>query len=444
MKTRLFNIFEKLRSGFWFLPGIITLLGAVLAIICLRIDATVEVGAVFDKFRWFKEATADGIRSLLTTIATSVLTIAGVSFSVTSVSFQLASQQFGSRLVRNFIRAPQTQTVLGALLGTFIFCALVLRATQGGENANVPQISGMMALVLSMISLALFIRFIDHTAQSIQADHVIRNVYDDLDSLIEQRFPTSKPDPAPATLPDNLLVEVSSDMTGYIEAIGSERLVKIATEHDVIIHVCHRAGDFVHNGAVLAKVHATPNPREASSDEDRGTKISKHVSRSLYIGTSRTPEQDFEFCVQQLVEISLRALSPGVNDPVTAMSCADYLSAALAKVTSRYLPPQVFDDAEGDLRLILNITDYDGLLGAAFDQLRQEAVTHCDVACRMLEGFAKIASVAREPEQRESISVQAELLYKGSTEHAATERERDALSSRYEKVAAAFRSECAH
>jgi uncharacterized membrane protein len=401
MNSRIRHIWERLRTSYWFVPGGIVIAAIVSGHFLLLVDR--EWGGDFLRHfgAWTEDVSAEGVRSLLSTVASSVLALAGVSFSGMLVALTLASGQFGSRLLRNFIREPANQVTLGVLLGNFVFCLIVLRSVR--VTGTIPQISTTVAFLITLASLAVFIFFIHNLAISLQADEIVRKVHKELDETIDRFFPDEMANDAEdaeaeAEKEQWLKLEdgehfIRSKVTGYVAAIYAESIVNCAQSADVRCRVLRKAGQFVNIGAPLMAV------RGGISSE-----IEDELLNGISVEGKRMAEQDFEYCMRQLVEIALRALSPGINDPYTAINCIDYLGAALAKVAGRQLPEQEFDDEDGVERLLMRPVTFESMLEEAVFLLRQAGDQKPDISIRLLESLMMVGQSAQSESRRKTIA----------------------------------------
>ena len=409
MKTRLLHWWGYLNSSYWFVPALMLAAAATLAYLTLYIDSRALLTP--KGFGWLYGGGVEGARTLLGTVASSVITVAGVVFSITIATLTQASTQFGPRLLRNFMGDTGNQVVLGTFVSTFAYCLLVLRTIYGGEDGegNVPHLSVTTAMALAGASIGVLIFFIHHVARSIQAPYLVAAVGAELDRAVTQLFPEELGEPArrepgdsdadvppPETFAENAR-RINAPRSGYVQAIDDDGLMTTAREADVIVRLEVRPGDFIIRDLPLMHVY----PPERVSDE-----ICRRLEQSFIIGRSRTPEQDVEYAINQLVEIAVRALSPGINDPFTACTCVDWLGAALCRLAGRKFPsPLRCDEEEGDpqrrrLRVIARASDFGGLCDAAFNQIRQYGAGSVAVTLRLLETIERIATCCRTEEQR--------------------------------------------
>lgn len=404
MRMKLFYLLFRLLSGFWFLPGIIIFFAVFGAFIVVQVD---QLGQSFlSTAPWLLHLSPEGARALLSTIAGSTITIASLVFSLTLVTLTIASSQLGPRLLMNFMQDKPTQIVLGAFLGAFCYTLVVLQAVDTSSDPHfVPQLSIVLALVVTAANFGFLIYFIHHVADSIQADSVIAQVALGLTQAIEEEFSETEPQ-EPATLPDPDALQkdgvpVCSPVMGYIQAIDYGALVKLAASSDLTILLPMRAGHFIAVGEPLA--HVAPEYRLDKSLQAR-------ITDQIVIGNKRTMAQDLEFSVHALVDIGLRALSPGINDPHTANSVIDYLGGVLAIAGGRYAPLPVYCDEEERVRVVVNPTSFAGLVASAFDEIRQAATGQLAVQIQLVKAATRIARALTRRAQCPTIAKQVTAL----------------------------------
>lgn len=413
MKTRLLNLWESVRASFWFLPGLMVFTAICLSVVMVVIDRRVALDSNYSFFGFLYSVGPEGARSFLSTIAGSMITVAGVAFSITIVALTLASSQFGPRLLRNFMQDTGNQVVLGTFIATFIYCLLVLRSVHTvGEHVFVPGLATNFAAVLALANVGVLIYFIHHVATSIQADRVIAIVYHDLEEHLQRLFPeelgyepqdseSAEIRPHPEEDSYKEVRHILASQSGFVQAIDSDGLLQITREHDFLIHLQRRPGEFVVAGGALAIVRSAEPLDESPAEQ---------IVHAFIVGSQRTPEQDAEFAIHQLVEVALRALSPGINDPFTAMTCIDRLGSALCSLANRAFPSPYRYDDEAKLRIVARPVTFAGITNAAFDQIRQYGRSSVAVTIRLLETLRTIALQACRPEQREAILRQADMI----------------------------------
>jgi uncharacterized membrane protein len=413
-----------------------TLAAAVAAIGAIYADMQ-STNYIEKNLTWLT-ATPDSARAGLGAIAGAMVTVAGVVLSITVVALSMTSSQYGPRLIRSFMEQPATQIALGAFVATSLYCFLVLRAVRGGEDdvSFVPHLAVLLSLAMAIVSVGILIYFIHEVAVLVQAPHVVKSVSDDLDAAIERMFPQRLGEPVPAVLargevPMQLaalgdqFTSIAADVEGYLQAIDTDGLMHRAVADDAVIQLLVRPGDFIVRGAGLARVWSAHPLREHFGEKLNGL---------LIVGNRRTPRQDVECAVVEMVEVAVRALSPGVNDPFTAITCVDRLAASLTRLARRSAPSPLRHDKDGRLRVIARGVEFPGVLNAAFDQIRQNARGNVAVSARLLEGLHLIAQEAFERDQQECVRRQAEMILRASDEAIAEVNDRDDIRERAEKV----------
>lgn len=435
MNTRLFNLWVKIRSSFWFIPSLMTCSAILLASLTILLDRFLEATSPAE-VGFFYTLGPSGARTFLATVAGSVMTIAGVAFSITIVALTLASSQFGPRLLKNFMKDMGNQIVLGTFIATFLYCLLVLGAIrENSQTVFVPHLSLLVGLLLTLASLGVFIFFIHHISVSIHADNVIAAVSHDLKRAIERIFTDkmgeSPPPSEPALeslLPDGFdqdSVSLCSPASGYLQAIDSRGILTLATRHDLLIHLLYRPGEFIVEGETIGKVWPQANTTE---------EIMRNLQGSFFLGSQRTEEQDIEFSIHQLVEVALRALSPGINDPFTAITCIDRLGDALTFLASRVPPAYARYDEQDTLRVITHPVTIDGIFDAAFNQIRQYGSSSVAVGIRLLEIFQIMAANTHNPKAHQAIRRHAAMVKEGMVKTLGEASDRKEVEERYESV----------
>ena len=311
LRARSRSWYEAVRSSYWFVPSLMALTAVAMSFAMIFVDQRFGADWLGDGV-WRYTGSADGARTLLGAIASSMVGLAGVVFSINIVALTLASGQFGSRLLRNFMSDQGNQVTLGTFVAGFLYCLLILRTIHGsndsGREAFLPQFSILVAVLLALAGLAVLIFFIHHAAESIQAPNVISSVFRDLRHAVEHNFPDpleeQAAEPTGAPLPDDFedrSVAVEAGEGGYLQRIEIDQLVEQAAEHDLVLRVEHRPGQYVQGDSPV--VRAWPTSR---MDGHRAGRI----RATFTVGTQRSLAQDAGYAIEQLVEVAVRALSP--------------------------------------------------------------------------------------------------------------------------------------
>jgi uncharacterized membrane protein len=380
---------------------------------------------------WLNNGSADAARQILIAIAAALITVAGLVFSVTIVALTLASTQFGPRILRNFIRDRGTQVTLGTFVAAFVYAVLCLGSVSNGTNSDfVPHLSVTVALALLLLALAVLIYFIDHVAKSIQLPRVIASIGRDLAVAIEADVVASQSrddfeaGPSVVELERRLQesgMAVPAPRSGYLQFVAYDVLVGIASESDAVIKLKHRPGHFIVEGLPIADVW----PGEAAST------ITRSFARAHVTGPHRTLNQDLAFAIDQLVEIAIRALSPAVNDTFTALTCIDWLSDGLCKISAGWNPTLVHRDRQGNVRIITADVRYNRFVERAFDKIRQASRGMPAVMIRQLDALIKVMAYTTADDQRACLCQQAEMILRASDESVPEHLDRADVRRRY-------------
>lgn len=404
---RLRQIWITIASSLWFVP--LTMVGGAIA---LAIAFTLVDFAIGDEWTQKRPVLfgvgADGARGMLAAIAGSMITVASLTFSLTISTLAITASQYSSRLVRNFMRDRVNQFVLGYFVGLFAYCLVVLRSIRSGDDAEfVPPIAVLSGLLLALFSIIVLIIFIHHIAESIQASSILRRVARETLEAIEDLFPSRVGDPAgevdaskPTPSAGAGAVEVAAGAFGYIQDVNAEALLEIAQEQDALIVMRADVGDFVTGAGALCEVARTRGLADDDSERIRG---------AFNIGAVRTIEQDAAFGARQIVDIALRALSPGVNDTTTAVMCVQHLSVALEALADRQIPDR-FRAADGVIRLVAADRSFHAFASLCLDQIRQSAAGNPAVMRALLRAIAAAGRRAGDPDRRAALIRHADLV----------------------------------
>ncbi len=408
LRNKLRHFWDNLRSSLWFVPTVIVVGAVVFAMGLIEADAWLGRERLMERWPRLFGAGAEGSRGLLAAIASSMITVAGVTFSITIVALALASSQYTSRILRNFMRNRTNQTVLGVFLGVFAYCLVVLRTIRGGdEGAFVPALAVLGALLLAFVAIGFLISFIHHIAASIQATSIIAAVAGETFEAVDRLFPAEIGDGTLERLPADLdrdlsrqsWVTIPARTTGYIQGIDADALFAIARERDVIVRMERGIGEFVIEGSRLAATAGPP------LDDDALRKL--HVAYS--VDTHRTVHQDAAYGIRQIVDVALKALSPGINDTTTAINCIDFLGAILARLAQRSIDTPYRSDG-GQVRVVTRGPTFPGLLAEAFDQIRQNAEGNVAVLVRLLQILEMLVERTADDQRRRALRLHADVI----------------------------------
>ncbi len=445
MKTRIIHFFEVLSSNFWAIPLLLLISGAGLAFLNIYLDKTLYARHIElpELYLYFNNAL--NIRTLLSVCATSILGVAGVSFSITIASLTLASQQFGPRLLRNFMSDKFNQLVLGCFIGTFLYCILMLQFTGSMDiDKTTPFFSMMSLLAIIILNLLLLVFFIHHIAVAIQAETVISEVNNELVTQMNCTFPNKaekNSQPIQFEIPDDLNnkfeqkgEEIYSTKSGYLQAIDTDNLIKCAIDNDCAIKVMIKPGDFILTNSIIAY----------GLMSDEVDDIEKDINAHLLIGNVATSEQDPEFAIRQLVEVAVRALSPGINDPFTAISCIKKLGENIAFLMSRQFPTKYHVDDSGQLRVELKRFTFSGIVGTSFDLVRQHGQDDVAVVICLLQVLNQLILQSQHKEHVEALKTQAEAIFSVNNSDTLALKDKDDIQALYNVINVSLNSKESH
>lgn len=441
MKALLLKYWERFQSSFWFLPSLMTGGAVVLAFTTVALDRA-KTDELLQTLGWAYTGGAEGASAVLETIAGSMITIAGVVFSITLVALSIASSQLGPRVLRNFMRDHTNQLVIGTFVATFVYCLLVLRTIRyPGEGAFVPHLSVTLGVMLAIAAVGVLIYFIHHISRSIQADVMVTRVGRELIGRVDALFPERLGrgareipiEPPDAGFPDAFDQEarpIPAGEDGYVQSIEPGALMALATEEDILFRVERGPGHYVVADQPL--VFVWPGDRITDS-------LTAQVNAVFLVGSQRTPHQDVEFAVNQLVEIAVRALSPSLNDPFTAIRCVDRLGSALCRVARQNMPSPYRYDEQDELRVVAPVVSFPEIADAAFNKIRQCAGSSTAVTIRLLDAITVIAEAVHRPEDRAALRRHAEMIVRGAREGVPEEEDLRAVEDRYQVASQALR-----
>jgi len=432
---KLRDLWTDLRSSFWFVPAAIVCAAVTLALALIETDSMLVQDASDSWPRLFGSG-ADGSRGMLSTIAGSMITVAGVVFSITIVSLSLASSQYSSRVLRNFMRDRTNQTVLGVFVGIFAYCLVVLRTIRGAdEGAFVPALAVLAAVALAFVGIAFLIFFIDHIGSSIQASRIIATVAKDTLEAVDHLFPENRGEPADelqgaaSVTEQQFLGAIPARRTGYVQRVDVGALMDVARARQTIVRMECRVGEFVIEDTPLAAVSEV---RDADPDAVR------QINAACSVDQQRTVDQDAAYGIRQLVDVALKGLSPGINDTTTAIMCVDYLTAILARLARRQLETPGRGEA-GELQVIVRSPTYADFVAEAFDEIRQNAEGNVAVMRRLVHSLETLSRITPGTARRRVLFMQVEAVREAIQRSVQSPRERGALESYARHVSEALK-----
>ncbi len=434
MKVTIRSMWEHIRTSFWFVPTLMTLGAIVLSIITLLVDRELIILESPVSW-WIYSGGADGARSILAAISGSMITVTSVVFSITIVTLTLASGQFGSRVLRNFMRDTGNQVTLGTFIATFIYSLLILRSVRGnGENEFIPYMSVTVGVILVFFSVGVLIYFIHHVSSNIQAESIINKIYDETSEAVESQFSEEEENKfeswksAEPDLPESFYDEaytLKAAESNYLQMIKYDEVLKLAETDNLIVEILHKPGDFITKGSHIMQVWP-PQKVDGLLDDK--------LNDTLILGIHQNLTQNAEYGFRQLVEVAVRALSPGINDPFTAINCIDRLGAILSTLTHRHFPSPYHYSEEGKLLMIQKQSTFEGYVDTAFNQIRQNSLSTPVVMTKLMEVIQTVINQASQPGHYESLRKHAEMIRNTGKEHLKEQHELEDLQLRYKNI----------
>ncbi|MEU2246585.1 DUF2254 domain-containing protein [Streptomyces sp. NPDC019224] len=414
---------EHLRETFWFAPALTLVVAFVLwfaaAAVDERLVSYLREEQAYDEIQDLVSV-AEDTKQIVVTVSSAMMTFIGVVFSISLVAVQMASGQLTPRVVRIFVRSRISKLTLSVFLATFVFSLLVLSSYESETDprrvTSLPFVQSVLTAALVGLSLLLFIAYVSATLRLMQIgpvlDHITRDTF-----KVLGRMPAGRPGEEP--LPAETGQILYEGRAGVLRDVNVARLVRAARRQGVVLRLIPRLGDFVVPGTPVLAVHG-------------GTAPARHALRyTVSVGVERTLHQDLAFGLRQLSDIALRALSPAVNDPTTAVQCLDRIVQFLAATVRLPLGTVHHRDRGGAVRLVQDVPGWEDLVDLGFEEVRRCAATAPQVTRRLLAGIDDLVPLAG-PDRRGPLARHRALLVQ-AVEHAvpeAAEREFSLLPDR--------------
>jgi uncharacterized membrane protein len=399
-----------LRGGFLIRPLAIALvLGAAGAVLSSLEESFSEISSWIPKVLFPSQQDPGVAQIILSSIATSIMTVVSIVFAILLMTLTLASTQFSPRILVSFVRDRATQRTLGVFLGTFSYCMAALPAARTLPHPFVPAATVSGAMLLALGCVAWLIYFIHHISQSISVNHIVDRIARETELVIDEFMPYAR-SPFPLDALEDVSCEkggvVLSRQSGYIRYVDIDRLIGLAREYGIRVRLERRVGHFVPAGVPIIWVS---KPERVSPQREL------HLLGALDMGPTRTMQQDIEFGVIQIV--ALRAMSPAVNDPSTAISCVDQLSRVVIFWLGRQPPKSSYYAPPHVLRLVVPWITFQGLIDMAFDQIRHYAIADLAVSLRLIRAFGDIASTTKRADEKSALVELARRVMAGSSKN---------------------------
>ena len=437
---------DRLKVSFWFTPVIMSLAAILLAWAMYWVDGLVPNETLQDS-RLILSGTPGEIRTMLVSMAGTILATAGVVFTLLTLPLSTVVAQYGSRLLRVFLGDRTTQLVLGMFVATFVYClAAALSIPPASVEPQGPQLTATVGLFLMLGSFASLILLVQHVSTMLQAPNIAAAAGAALRDVVLAEIPetvnrntgsqTSQEATDILVEPDGFPVLVKQ--TGYIEFIDPETVLAVARQSNLVIHLLRKPGRFVRVGEVIALVWPAEGFQKQKGIRSIDEELAEQIRDAFRIGNTRTPTQDVAYAVNQLVEMAVRAMSPAINDPFTAMTCLDYISESLAMFIQQGEKGAYYYDLDGRLRLVLEPVTFEELLGTSFDMLRHASCDNASVLLHMLEAIEVIGRETKSPEARQLLARQVNLIWAESQASRLIEDDKQLIQRRSEALVLKF------
>lgn len=406
MRGRLAYLRERLNTSLWPIPVALCVAGILLALLALWLDLRLPPPSSGSGWLALE---IDAARRVLAVIAGSIIGVGGVAFSITMVALTLTSGQYGPKVLRSFLEDTASKVTLGLFIGTYGYGLVAL---SGHTLVDNPRVTLVAALALALASLFAFVHFIHRTATELQADQIIHRIGDQLRGtmrtmIADQGRRSRDHDTAPwrRAARGRARLCIAAQRHGYVQAIDYDGVLRWAAENDCLVLLRIRGGDFVIQGTCTFVVYAAAQHSPEAPLEQ--------LNACVVLGPVRTAVQDAEYPISQINQLAARALSPGVNDPGTAITCIDWLTLALAEVIDGELVGGIHLDARDQPRLLARGIGFAGLAKAIYTPLRQYAQTDLAVCIRLLESLCGLAQLTRRRDRLSQLQHHGDLVVDG-------------------------------
>lgn len=423
--SRRSTVREYLHGAYWVLPalgiavGLIA--GAVLSII------PVKSGSLIDKVMF--QGTAGDARGVLIVVSATMITTIGIVFSLTVLSLQIASSQFSVRLLRSFLRDVPNQVVLAIFACTFAYATggLLTVGEHAGGGAFVPKIAVTGSLALAFLSIGALIYFLHHLTHSIQIDTIMETVQKHTLTLVDELYPDrdtpervgeEEPEPPPQAVP------LLAPRSGYLQTVDVQDIAEHAESSAHTVHLAVFVGDYVTGGGLLGWCWRRGDPPTVPDPE-----VVQCCLKHVHIGFERTLQQDVRFGLRQLVDIALRALSPAINDPYTAIQVVHHVSAVEAVLATRAIQDDVRRDGSGDVLVRLPYPGFAAYLHVGVAQIRRYGAHEPLVLAALLQMLSSVAQNCVDPSRRAAVQAQIDSVVRFGQRVLADESDRTMVES---------------
>ncbi|MCW3768196.1 MULTISPECIES: DUF2254 domain-containing protein [Paenarthrobacter] len=428
MNSRTDRWADAIRTRLWPVPTLAVALAVALGTALPALDATVDGQLPGSVSVLLFSGGPEAARAVLQAIAGSLITVTSLTFSLTVVTLQLASSQFSPRLLRTFSADRFVHGTLALFLAAFAFALTVLRSVRGegsGHAPFVPEISITIAFALAIASVIGLVLFLAHLTREIRVETMMRTVNKETQGTMDRVFPADRPAQGPAPRPLAESFRIQAESSGFLTSWDEAALLEAANKHGAVLRLDREPGSSLIQGVPFATAWPLKTGTPVTAKDRAAFSIA--VNAAVATGFERTSVQDLGFGFRQLVDVAVRALSPGINDPTTAVHIIGHLSSLLCRLAEREGGPEQLTDDEGRVRVVLPLPSLPELLGLAMTQIRHYGATDPEVARRLLQLLHELAFCDRKRSLRMVILEHLDHLRDAITASSHLERERQEL-----------------
>ncbi len=428
------DLVDRVRESLFLIPAVVVVGFALLAWLLVRVDSNIGLPEAIPLL----PTTVASARAILSTIAGATITVAAIVFSITALTVQLASSQYSLRIVGILFRDTFQQVVIGVVTGTFVFSLLVLssvRLPDEGVGAATPSAAATLAIIMAVISMLAIIGFISHVLQRIRVDVLVHRIASDTTEefrklLPEKIGPVSGHGFSAADLSEAASISIRSSEAGWVVDIDDYEMLK-AVEEDGVVRIDLEVGQFVHSGSTIATLWAPRNPNEAG----------ERIRAGLTLARNRRIDGDPGFGLRILADIALKALSPGINDPATAVDVVSHLGEPLGEMLTREMPQRVTIGDHGGRAFRPHRPDREDYVRSALQEIRLNAAIHPNVIKAMIDLSDHLISLLEPGQERRADPLRTEIgILMDLAERSLPEEDYAPLRARAEKYTLALPS----
>jgi uncharacterized membrane protein len=407
---KLLFFWDELKSTFWFVPILIIIFAVGVSVVAISLDRMADIERT-GILRFVYTGSADSARNLLATVSAAMIGVAGTVFSITLVTLSLAATNFGSRLLRTFMHERINQVVLGSYIATFVYSLIVLNSiTESNGEEFIPAFSILLAILAAVANIILLIFFIHGIATSIQSEKIISDISSSLLKNVTVLYPERMGrEPENITVPDLASVKkkyrrtetLKTNESGYLQYLDTDLLFNTAREKDMFVILYYKPGDYLVKGVAVMDLFF---------NHEMDSKEIAVFRKAFFAGKVRTPQQDVEFAIRQMVEVAVRALSTGINDPFTAGSCIDNLTTSVCYLAGVKFPSRYRYDDKANLRVVAEAISFEEVMNAAFNQIRQYSEGNPSVIIKLMEAMITINKFTEHKLQKKVVREHAGMI----------------------------------